>query len=165
MTSAANRPDLCRIGEDAFTQVLNTLLPKSSMAGNPSSCLSCPDEVAQITGSVLLTGPGLCARVLLEVPKGFVTLAARILTGLDGPAAEASGLLEDTAGELANMVAGGVATRLSEDGYACTLGIPMVSRHPLPSPELPPGVVRGGAALTWAGYRLAVQIQCQYAAP
>ncbi len=165
MTGAANKPDLCRISESAFTQVLNTLLPRSSAAGNPSTSLSGSDARDQITKSVLLTGPRLSGRVLVQVPKGFVRHATHVLTGLDGNAAEANGLLEDTAGELANMVAGRVATSLLEGGYACTLGTPSASRNPLPAFELPAGLERGRAQLTWEGYLLAVEIQCQYAAP
>ncbi len=165
MTPAAKKPDLCRISESALTQVLNTLLPPSSAAGSPRTTLSGFYARDQITRSVPLTGPRLSGSVLVQFPKGLVTHATHVLTGLDGNAAEANGLLDDTAGELANMVAGRVATRLLEDGYACTLGTPSVSRHSLPLLELPPGLERGRAELTWEGYQLAVEIQCQYAAP
>jgi CheY-specific phosphatase CheX len=165
MTPAANKPDLCRLSESALTQVLNTLLPRSSAAGNPSTSLSGSDAHEQVSSTVVLTGPRLSGRVLVQVPKGFVRHATHVLTGLDENAAEANGLLDDTAGELANMVAGCVATRLLQDGYACTLGTPSVSRNSLPSLELPPGIDRGGAELTWEGYLLAVEIQCQYADP
>lgn len=165
MTPAANRPDLCRIGESAFTQLLCTLSQRSSEPRNPSTPLTVPDAHEQITSSVLLKGLRLSGRVLVQFPKAFVTYATHVLTGLDWNAAEAQRLLDDTAGELGNMLAGCVATHLSEDGYACTLGTPLVSRNPLALLEVHPEVELGGAELTWEGYRLAVQIQCQYVGP
>ncbi len=163
MTPAVKKPDLCRISEDAFTQVLSALFPCSSTAGN-SSPLTASDAHEQITSSVLLKGPRVSGGVLLQFPKGFLTHATHCLTGLEGNAAESNGLLDDTAGELTNMVAGCVATRLSKDGYACTLGTPSILRNSQGSIQLPFGVERGRAELTWEGHRLAVEIQCQYAA-
>jgi hypothetical protein len=86
------------------------------------------------------------------------------LTGIDEAAAERNGLLDDTAGELANMVAGGVATRLRENGYACTLGTPSVSRNACLPVENQATVERGRADLICEGHRLAVEIQCHYSA-
>ncbi len=162
MTSLPNRPDLRRIGESALTQVLSTLSPRSSTAGNPSTPLIASDAHEQITSSIALKGPRLCGSVLVRLPRGFVTHATHVLTGLDGNAAEANGLLDDTAGELANMMAGCVATHLAQDGYACTLGTPSVSRNSHRAIELPPGDESGGTELTWGGYRLAIEIQCHY---
>ncbi len=164
MTSLPNRPDLRRIGKSALTQVLSTLSPRSSTAGNPSPPLIASDAHEPITSSIALKGPRLCGSVLVRLPRGFVTHATHVLTGLDGNAAEANGLLDDTAGELANMMAGCVATLLSQDGYACTLGTPSILRNSQGSIQLPFGVERGRAELTWEGYLLAVEIQCQYAA-
>ena len=163
MTSASQRPDLRRIGESAFTEVLNTLLPLPSAVGGPATHTALSDARDQITSSVLLTGPRLSGSVHVQLPKGFVTHAIHVLTGFDGAAAEANGLLDDTAGELANMVAGRVATRLAQDGYACTLGTPSVSHSARLPMENQAAVEHGRADLICEGHRLAVEIQCRYA--
>jgi CheY-specific phosphatase CheX len=165
MTPDSHRPDLRRIGESAFTEVLSTLLPLSSTVGNPATHTGLADARDQITGSVLLTGPRLSGSVHVQLPRGFVTHAIHVLTGFDVAAAEANGLLDDTAGELANMVAGRVATRLAEDGYACALGTPSVCRKSLLPFEHQTAVEHGRAELICEGHRLGVEIQCRYAAP
>jgi CheY-specific phosphatase CheX len=165
MTPASHGPDLSHIGESAFTQVLNTLLPLSSTSGNRDTYTALSDANDPITSTVLLAGPTLSGNVQVQLPKGFVKYATQLLTGIDGASADTNGLLDDTAGELANMVAGRVATRLAEDGYPCTLGTPSVFRSSPPPIEPQAGVERGRADLICEGHRLAVEIQCRYAAP
>jgi CheY-specific phosphatase CheX len=165
MTPLPNRPDLRRIGESAFVEVLDTLLRLPSTVGNPATRIAFPDPRDQITCSVLLTGPGLSGSTHLHLPKGFVIQAVHVLTGFDAATAEANGLLDDAAGELANMVAGRIATLLAEHGYACSLGTPSVSHNALLPIENQPAVEHGRADLICEGHRLAVEIQCRYTAP
>ena len=77
----------------------------------------------------------------------------------------ANELQDDTAGELANMVAGRVAARLAADGYPCTLGTPSVSRSARLPIETQPGVDHGRTDLICEGHWLSLEIQCRYAAP
>jgi CheY-specific phosphatase CheX len=128
LTPASNKPDLHSIGETAFTEVLGTLLSLSATvreSANDRPVSAAPDE---ISSSVLLTGQRISGSVHLRLPLTFVAYAVRRLTGLDGDAGNASELQDDAAGELANMVAGRVASQLAAHAYPCKLGTPSVSR-------------------------------------
>jgi CheY-specific phosphatase CheX len=165
MTPAAHKPDLRRIGESAFTEVLGTLLSlpatvRESATDRPVS--AAPDE---ISSSVLLTGQGLSGSVQLRLPQAFVAHAVRRLTGLDGDAGNANELQDDAAGELANMVAGRVASQLAVDGYSCKLGTPSVSRGARLTTESRNGVAHGRTDLICDGHWLSLEIQCCYADP
>jgi hypothetical protein len=59
MTSASNKPDLRRIGESAFTEVLDTLLSvPATVRESADDRPAAPDE---ISSSVLLTSQRLSA--------------------------------------------------------------------------------------------------------
>jgi CheY-specific phosphatase CheX len=165
MTPASNRPDLSRIGESAFTEVLGTLLAlpvtvRESTTDSPVS--AAPDE---ISSSVLLTGQRLSGSVHLRLPQAFVAYAVRLLTGLDGDAGNANELQDDAAGELANMVAGRVASQLAADGFPCKLGTPSVSRSARLATKNQDGAAHGRTDLICEGHWLSLEIQCDYAAP
>jgi CheY-specific phosphatase CheX len=161
MTAPAHKPDLRRIGESAFTEVLGVLLSLPATPGNSAG--SSTVSPVQITGTVPLAGQRLAGTVRLQLPRAFVAHAVRLLTGLDGHAAEADPVLEDTAGELANMVAGRVAVQLTSEGFPCSLGTPSVSRVACLANERSPGADLGQAALFCDGHRLSVQVECRYA--
>ena len=144
-------------------EVLGTLLSLPAMVGNSATDSTLSDPPDQIISAVLLTGPRLSGTVQVQLPKDFVKFAFCRLTGTDAASADTNGLLDDTAGELANMVAGRVAAQLTVGGYPCTLGTPLVSRSaPLPI-EPQAGAERGRTDLICEGHRLAVEIQCHYA--
>jgi CheY-specific phosphatase CheX len=165
MTPAANRPDLHRIGESAFAEVLGNLLSLPATVRNPAGPSPLSAASDQITSTVHLAGQRLSGSVHVQLPLSFVAHAVHRLTGLDGATPDANAVLDDTAGELANMVAGRVAARLAADGYPCTLGIPSVSR----SARLPlgtqPGTDLGRADLICAGHWLSLEVQCRYTVP
>ncbi len=165
MTPAPHRPDLRAIGGRAFIEVLDTLLRLSSTIEDSATCTVLSNTGDRITSSVLLTGPSLSGSVNIQLAKGFVIQAAHVLTSVGHAATEADGLLDDTAGEIANMVAGRVAARLAEDGYACSLSTPSVSRDSHLPMEPQAAIERGRADLICEGHRLAVEIQCRYAVP
>ena len=163
MTPASNRPDLRRIGVSAFTEVLGTLLSLPVTVPEPTNDRPVADAPDRISSSVLLTGQRLSGSVHLRLPPAFVAQAVRLLTGLDGDAGNAKALQDDAAGELANMVAGRVASQLAADGYSCKLGTPSVSRARLPT-KSQPAVAHGRADLICDGHWLSLEIQCCYAA-
>ncbi len=165
MTPPRHRPDLRGIGESAFMEVLSTLLRLSSTVANPATSTALSGGVDQMTSTVHLTGPKVSGSVCVQFPMSFIIHAVHIVTGVGRDTAEADGLVDDTAGELANMVAGRVAARLAEAGYVCGLGTPSVSRgSPLPI-ENQTTVGDGRADLICEGHRLVVDIRCHYTAP
>ena len=165
MTPASDKADLRRIGESAFLEVLDTLLTLSATvreSANDRPVSAAPDE---ISSSVLLTGQRISGSVHLGLPLAFVAYAVRRLTGLDGDAGNASELQDDAAGELANMVAGRVASQLAAAGYPCTLGTPSVSRNTRLATKNQTDVAHGRTDLICEGHCLSLDIQCCDADP
>ena len=165
MTPASNKPDLRRIGESAITEVLGTLLSlpttiREREAGHPVS--AAPGEV---NSSILLTGERLSGSVHLRLPQAFVAYAVRRLGGLDDEAENTKELQDDAAGELANMVAGRVASQLAADGYPCKLGTPSVSCSARSATKNQDVVAHGRTDLICEGHWLSLEIQCCYADP
>ena len=165
MTSASGRPDLRRIGQSAFLEVLSVLLSLPATVQNPSSHADLSNAPDQVTSMVPLAGQRLSGRVHLQLPLAFVARAVWILTGLDHAEGEANGVLEDTAGELSNMVAGRVAVQLAADGYPCTLGTPSVSRNVTLPMETELGMDFGRIDLFCDGHWLSLELKCRYAIP
>ena len=162
MIPASTKPDLRRIGESAFTEVLGNLLSLSTTvreSANDSPVSAAPDEICS---SVLLTGQRLSGSVHLRLPQAFVANAVRRLAGLEGDVGNANGLQDDAAGELANMVAGRVASQLAADGYPCTLGTPSVSRSARLPIETQPGADHGRIELICDGHCLSLELHCRY---
>jgi CheY-specific phosphatase CheX len=165
MTPTANRPDLQRIGQSAFIEVLSVLLSLPATVVNSSSLRPSSKASDQIIGTVDFAGQRLSGGVHVLLPLAFVAHAVHLLTGLDGAAEEANGVLDDTAGELANMVAGRAAVQLAAAGYTCTLGTPSVSRSASLSVETEPGMDHGRTELFCDGHWLSLELKCRYAVP
>lgn len=163
MTPAPDKPDLRRIGESAFTEVLSTLLSlPSTIQESASDRPTAPDE---FISSVLVTGERLSGNVQVRVPQTFVVDAVRRLLGVDSDAGNAGELQSDAVGELANMVAGRVASQLAEKGYPCKLGTPSVSRGSRLTTHDQSDVTHERTELICAGHWLALEIQCCYTDP
>jgi len=165
MTPASKKPDLRRIGECAFAEGLGTLLSLSATvreSADDRPVSAAPDE---ISSSVLLSGQRLSGSVHLRLPQAFVAYAVRRLTGLDSDAGNANELQDDAAGELANMVAGRVASELAADGYHCKLDTPSFSRGARVAAKNENGVACGRTELICEGHWLSLEIQCCYADP
>jgi hypothetical protein len=164
MTFPAAKPDLRRIGESAFQEVLSRLLSWSAAAQTSTGRTLGTDAPPPITGSVSLEGQKVSGTVRIELPEGFVARAVLQLTGL-APAAGGTPLTsDDLAAEIANMVAGRVAALLGTEGYPCRLGIPSVSHKSLGRSETRTGMECGRTELVCEGRPLSIEIQCRYAA-
>jgi len=162
MIPASNRPDLERVGQSAFTEVLDVLLSLPAIPRNPATAPPAFDLPDPITSTVQLAGPQLSATICVQLPRVFVAHAVGLLTGLEGAARDA--VLDDTAGELANMVAGRVAAHLATHGCACTLGTPSVSLGAGLPVVIEPGTDQGRTVLFCEGHGLILEIQCRYPA-
>jgi CheY-specific phosphatase CheX len=165
MTPTGNRPDLQRIGQSAFTEVLSVLLSLPATVGSSSSHSSLSSAPHPITSTVRLTGQRISGSAHVLLPLAFVTHAVHLLTGLDRAAPDTIALLDDTAGELANMVAGRAAAQLAAAGYPCTLGTPSVSRSAILPIETEQGTDHGRTELFCDGHWLALELECRYVVP
>jgi CheY-specific phosphatase CheX len=163
MTSASNKSDLRRIGESAFTEVLDTLLSlPATVRESADDRPVAPDE---IDSSVLLAGERLSGSVRLRLPQAFVAYAVRRLAGLEDDAENTVELQHDAAGELANMVAGRVAAKLAVNGYPCKLHTPSVSSAARLTTKKQAGVAYGVTDLICEGHWLSLEIECCYRDP
>lgn len=105
MTADTKKPDLGRIGENAFTEVLRVFLSLPVTVRNSSTHGHDSSTRDPIISTVRLAGPRVSGSVEVQLPLAFVAHAFRRLTGFESDARDATAALEDTAGELANMVA------------------------------------------------------------
>jgi len=160
-----NKPDLHSIGESAFTEVLGTLLSLSATVRESADDRPVSAASDEISSSVRLIGQRLSGSVHLRLPQAFVSYAVRRLTGLANGAENTNELQDDAAGELANMVAGRVASQLAADGYPCQLGTPSVSRSERLATKNQTEVAHGRADLICEGNWLSLEIQCRYTDP
>ena len=86
MTPASDKPDLRRIGESAFTEMLGTLLSLPATIREPAADRPVSAASDEVSSSVRLTGQRLSGSVHLRLPQAFVSYTVRRLTGLDGDA-------------------------------------------------------------------------------
>jgi len=85
------------------------------------------DPAGQIIGSVAFVGEAtgiiyLCAGV------GFARVITSLMLGISEPEVDSGEMVTDAIGELSNMVAGYVKSRLCDSGWSCVLTIPSVVR-------------------------------------
>jgi CheY-specific phosphatase CheX len=165
MTQATHRPDLRRLGETAFTEVLDVLLSRPAIPRSPASQSPLSSAPDHINSRILLAGPQLSASVHVHLPQAFVAQAVQRLTGLDGSTQHVNALLDDTAGEIANLVAGRVAAQLTAHGYLCTLSTPTVSRGAKGPVETELGMDYERIDLCCDGYGLSLELHCRYSVP
>jgi len=145
--------------------MLGVMLSLPATLRNTSSHLPSSDAPDWIISTIHLAGKRLSGSVRIRLPLAFVAHAVRLLTSMSGVSQDTDALLDDTAGELANMVAGRVAVQLAADGYPCTLSTPSVSRGEGPLIETDPGVDHGRTDLLCDGHWLSLDLKCHYADP
>lgn len=165
MSAVAPKPDVRRIAESAFAQVLSVLFSLPVTARHAPSRTGLPGTGDQIVSRVSLAGAQLSGSVQVQFSLGFVRLAVRRLAGIEGTAQATDAVLVDAAGELANMVAGRVASQLAAKGFPCKLGTPAVVRGEPPSAINQPDASRARADFTCEGHALSVEVHCRYQNP
>ena len=100
----------------------------ASMVGHELTCVApndmCPPGAAEIVGTVAFAGSwtGYVAVVTSHSAARRITSS---LLGADGDEAEAQ--TRDAMGEVANMIAGGLRTRMAKPGDAWTTTVPLVA--------------------------------------
>jgi CheY-specific phosphatase CheX len=164
MNSAATRPDLRKIGGTALLEVLATLWSWPATLRNPNDPSSPPHPPRLIRGLVHLAGPRIRGSVRVQLPPDLAARAIRRLTGLDVTPSDSRALLEDMAGELANMVAGRVAEQLAMEGYPSSLDTPKNCAGSFPG-EAESGGDQAQIEVLCENYWLSLELQCRYADP
>ncbi len=109
--------------KDVFGTMLNYELEPMTITGDTWTMNGQP----HVAGCVGFTGE-LNGVVYIYASEVFARRMASRLLGMDPQAVEAGEMICDTMGEIANMVAGPIKSRLSDNGMACVLTIPAIIR-------------------------------------
>lgn len=143
-----------------MAEVLQPWLNLTVVAVEPGVCVPAEGTGPGWQAAVALCGEKITGEVRLHLPYGFVREAWGRLLGEAGADSGDPGAHRDFAGELANMIAGRVATVLGEWGCPCQLGTPVISFS-----EVRPGfrpATPEAIRTEWicAGHWLTLDLQC-----
>jgi chemotaxis protein CheX len=118
--------DLDDLVKSAVSEVFDTMLNMKIEVEGPEAMKANGDP--HVAGAVGFTGNGVSGVVYIY---SSVALARRITSGMLGLAGgEIAGdeMINDTVGELTNMVVGQLKSRLCDRGVTCTLTVPSIVR-------------------------------------
>jgi CheY-specific phosphatase CheX len=160
MTLRKETPNLERLGREALAEVLEKLLRWRVTFPSTGTTLP-PLGPGRIVANVALAGSGVSGGVWLHFPRSALARVVRELTGRDA-APVADDLLEDTAGELANMVAGCVARGLAQTGRGCQLGTPKILRTRRLRGRAARGTQQARIRAACADQRVVLEIEVRY---
>jgi hypothetical protein len=165
MNPTESKPDLRRIGELAFVEVLQVLMAMPATVQNFPNHRDQEVSPDQMISEVPFTGERFFGVVRLHLPLAFVMHVNCTITGLDHPRTDSDTMLADPAGELANMVAGRVAARLAGEGFPCNLGTPKVTIGASDSAKPESGTDHVRSEFNCADYSVSLELLCRYANP
>ncbi|HAV61186.1 MAG TPA: chemotaxis protein CheX [Verrucomicrobiales bacterium] len=117
--------DLEELVKAAVGEVFSTMLAQQIEPEPPNSPVVNGD--ATIAGSVGFIG-NLTGIVYLYLPQGFAVRLTEKLLGISPQSVESEELVNDSVGELTNMVVGHLKSRLSDRGRSCVMTIPSIVR-------------------------------------
>lgn len=128
ITSSATTFDVRSFVSATLIGVFDTMLGLKATPTNNLPPRPVEPAVERVTGCVGLGGEGLCGAVYIHLPAPLASrlTAAMLRTTVDQLAGDAE--VNDTVGELCNMVTGGLKSRLCDAGKPCALSIPSVIR-------------------------------------
>jgi len=122
----------------AVREVFQSMVSMDVIAEPPSPIT---DAEGQIVGSVGFVGD-INGVIYLYAGNSFARLATGKMLGISEAEVDNQEMVNDALGELTNMVAGCVKTRLVRDGRPCALTIPTIVRGQGLSVESPADVAR-----------------------
>lgn len=111
--------------KSAVTDVFKTMLQMDVQPG-PLAADGNSNE-PQVAGSVGFIGD-ITGVVYIYCTVGFAKLVTGTVVGLPPEEVEGDELVNDSMGELANMIVGSLKAKLVEKGHACVLTIPSIVR-------------------------------------
>jgi len=117
-----------------------------------------PDAQEHVIGSVGLGGEQVSGAVFLLVSEKFAhAMASAMLGSKPGEAIEESAI-NDVVSEIANMLAGGVKSRLTDDGIPCCMSTPSIIRGTSFLIETSPDVSREKFLFRFEQERIGVEL-------
>jgi len=114
-----------RLTREAVKEVFQSMLSMEVNPEPPSPLAA--DPAGQIIGSVGFIGEAT-GIIYLYAGVGFARVITSRMLGIAEPEVDPGEMVTDAIGELSNMVAGYVKSRLCNGGLPCTLTIPSVVR-------------------------------------
>jgi CheY-specific phosphatase CheX len=154
MTQTVQIPDICEFMTRHLVDVFETMLSMKVVVA--------PDVVApafneRVTGCVGFAGEHANGAVYLHLPAPFAAQMAAAMLGL---ASEDLGEAEvnDVAGEVANMLTGGLKSWLCDSGAECAVSTPAIIRGSAFAIEPVPAVAREWLIFDCGPSRIAVEI-------
>lgn len=123
-TTDTRLEEIARLLLDAVPEVFSTMLSidTAPQSGPPTPALA--EEM--VAGSVGFIGD-VNGVIYLHFTAPFASLIASLMLDMPEPELDPD-LINDTVGELANIIGGSVKSRLCDSGSACSLTIPSVVR-------------------------------------
>ena len=111
--------------KSTVTEVFQTML-RMEIRAIPFAPETITDET-HVAGSVGFIGD-LTGVVYIYCSAGFARQVTGVVLGLSADEVEGEELVNDSMGELANMITGGLKTKLVHQGHSCVLTIPSIVR-------------------------------------
>lgn len=117
--------EVCEWIAQSMTDVFGTMFDLEVQACPP---IAVPELFESgIAGAVGFAGEANGV-VLVYVTNAFATILTKRMLGMEEAEITNEGIVNDVVGELSNMVAGGVKSRLCDWGSPCVLSVPSIVR-------------------------------------
>src|SRR5258708_4493332 len=116
-----------KLTHQAVREVFQSMLSMELVDEPPSPLAAEP--AGQIIGSVGFIGQATGV-IYLYAGASFAKVITGRMLGIAAHAIDSDDMVNDAIGELSNMVAGFVKSRLCDNGWPCTLTIPSIFRGP-----------------------------------
>jgi chemotaxis protein CheX len=125
MTQADQAIDLRQWVNEGVLSVFETMLATKP---TPVENQALPHSQDRICGSVGFGGETVTGAVYLHFPEPLAQTITAMMLGLDPKEAQDEVSVNDVIGELCNMVAGGLKSRLCDTGAVCAVSTPAIIR-------------------------------------
>ncbi len=115
--------------KETVLEVLETMVGIAGVEATEPTLSDGPPPETELTGLIGLAG-GLKGAVAIQGPSALGREIAAQMLCVDDPSELEDDDVRDAFGEVANMVAGGIKTRLEGDGHSFGIAVPVVVLAP-----------------------------------
>lgn len=151
-TSFNTSEHIAAIVPNVFETMLNLLIS----VANPG-----PLPTSRVSGALGIAGEQVTGTVYVHLPETLVREVARALFQATPGQPASDNDVHDMVGELANMIGGGLKSKLCDADVFCAMSTPSVIRGAF-AVEAPPGVRVESFYFACLGQRFAVEVHLQF---
>jgi chemotaxis protein CheX len=155
MSSILEEFDLTAFLQQHARDVFNTM---ASMDVQPRPGPNGLSREERITGVVGLGGENITGAVYLHLPLGLAEQITRQMLGMEPAEELEESAVNDVAGELTNMLAGGLKSALCDRGLVCAVSTPTIIRGSSYDIEVLPDVQQNVLDLTVSGRPIQLEV-------